>query len=126
MGPRVWRIGLRVLLLVSLALNAVAIGVLVRLAEFRDRTGLEGAGLPREIRRAFREMAPKDERLMEEVRALGAARRAVIEAGTARPVDPEALDRAFAAMRAQSAVTQEAAQAVLREAFLDDAEGGAR
>lgn len=119
MQNRVIRIGLRVLLVVSLLMNAAVLGYVLQLRSIASEAGFEGTRLPREIRREFLEQARGDEALRERIAALGEARRALRAAAEATPYDPERVAGIMEEIRGLTAEVQGASQKVLAEAMAD-------
>ncbi len=121
MRNKVLRIFLRVLLAVSLLVNVVGIGLLLRAIDLRNEAGLQDTRLPRDLRVAFREVARDDPALITQLQALGDARRVMMAAAATRPLDQEALDAAMAEVRAQTAALQVEGQRILRQVMIDAA-----
>ena len=119
MHNRVIRIGLRILLAVSLLLNAAVLGYALQLRSLASEVGFEGTRLPREIRREFLRQARVDEVLLERISALGVARRSLRAAAEATPYDPERVAGLMAEVRVLTAELQVASQKVLAEAMAD-------
>lgn len=116
---RAFRIGFIVLACLSLLMNAVVIGIGVRLA---DR-GLLGGGvgqvlaeMPRDTRRAFaRDLKAEQPRLRSMLHELRAHRKRMLELAAARPGDPQALAEAMADVRAATTRLQAAAHEIMLE-----------
>jgi uncharacterized membrane protein len=112
----------------SLLANAVVLGLLLRLGELRDiaNGGSAGfAGLPAGTRAEVREaLGANREALAGPLAALGEARRAMFAAAAARPFDRAALDAAMAKVRDATLDLQEAAHAVMLDAYAGAAAEG--
>ncbi|MFO6465557.1 periplasmic heavy metal sensor [Jannaschia sp. KMU-145] len=120
-SERAIRIGLRVVLALSLLLNAVALGAVWAMLSFRADYNLENVALPRPERRAVR-AAIRDRR--DEVRAplmaVAEARRAFVTAAEAEPYDPAAARAALAEVRQRSTELQSALQGIMLDALEAD------
>ncbi|MDX8349494.1 hypothetical protein SLH49_16040 [Cognatiyoonia sp. IB215446] len=122
MRNRVLRIALRVVLVLSLLANAVVIGVILRAVELRDRAGLQDTRFPPELGRAFMEVIEDEDEIWTQLAQLGDARRAMMAAAEARPLDREALIDAMAEVRRQSAALQVEGQRIMLEVIEDAAQ----
>lgn len=122
MRNRVLRIALRVVLVLSLLANAAVIGVILRAVELRDRAGLQDTRFPSELGRAFMEVIEDEEDIWTQLAQLGDARRAMMAAAEARPLDREALVAAMAEVRRQSAALQVEGQRIMLEVIEDAAQ----
>lgn len=111
----------------SLLANAVVLGLFLALADVRQALNGGSAGfrdLPPDIRVALRQSVTAERGALQgQLRALGSARRAMVQAAAARPYDPAALEAAMAEVRRASAELQTAAHAVLARAAAQAASG---
>ena len=121
---QIWRYGLRGLLAVSLLLNAIALGVLLRFGSVIEELGFRDTSFPREVREAFRDefKSPAGDPVRAALKDVAEGRRALIALGTQEPFDEAAVQAAMAKARANSTVLIEAGQAVLLEAMRKAAE----
>lgn len=122
MGNRTLRIGVRVVFALSLLMNAIVLGLVWRLADFRDEFGLRGTQIPREVRAEFRARIDGNDALTAALANLGTARRAMIAAADERPFDPVAVEAAMANVRTATSGLQDEAQRVLLDSFAAVAE----
>lgn len=122
MRNRVLRITLRVVLVLSLLANVFVIGVVLRAVELRDRAGLKDTRFPPELGRAFMEVVEDEQEIWNQLAQLGDARRAMMAAAEARPLDREALVAAMAEVRRQTATLQIEGQRIMLEVIEDAAQ----
>jgi uncharacterized membrane protein len=118
---RVLSVGLRVVFVLSLLMNAAAIGVWMRVHSLRDTLngGSSGlAGLPREVRSELRgAMRSHRGEFVSALDRLGAARKAMFAAANARPYDAAKVEAAMADVRVATTALQEEGQKLLAEAL---------
>lgn len=117
-APRNWgRIALIALLALSLLGNAVTVGAVMKLRA--NRTALAGpeaeyTRFPRDLRRsintALRDNAAQ---IRPALQRLAAARKEMVETGTARPFDRAASEAAIAAFRTEAAAVMAEIQPIL-------------
>jgi len=113
MGNKGLRIALRVILALSLLLNAVLVGLFLRLNAVRTELGFSDLPLSRAERLEFRRTAAADPGLRDALATMREARAAMFETLAAEPVDQEATDAAMADVRAATNALQVELQRVL-------------
>lgn len=121
MQNKVFRIALRVLLVLSLLMNVVVIGFGLRLMELRDKAGLQDTRFPREFTRRFMDQAEDDPALLSQLARLGDARREMLAAAEARPFDRAALEAAMQKVRQETAALQVLGQGLMLDVITKDA-----
>ena len=121
MGNRTLRIALRVLLALSLLLNAIFLGLALRLNALGAELGLTGQDLTRAERVEFRAAAETDPDIQAALADLRSAREAMFAQLDVTPPDPAAIEAAMAEVREATTRLQTASQAILL-AILTDTE----
>ncbi len=87
MNNRLFRITLRVVLVISLLMNVIVLGYVLQVRSLTHELGLDGIRVPREVRQEFIQLAKQDGSTLEKTRALGDTRRRLNEAILADPYD---------------------------------------
>ncbi|WP_138465659.1 periplasmic heavy metal sensor [Poseidonocella sp. HB161398] len=122
------RLGLLLLLAVSLTANAVTLGAALRVRQLKtELLGDAGSAAfyPPEVRRALRRaMEENRDEILPALHAVAAARAEVVAAGTAEPFDRAATEAAMAAFRASIDALLVTSQAAALDALEEQAPGG--
>ena len=118
-AERAIRIGLRVVLALSLLGNAATAAVILRLLDLRDELDLQGTTLPAPAAADLRDaLSAEREALQPTISALAEARRDLAALAMKRPADPDELDAVLARIAARSAELQLQGQVVMRDVLL--------
>ena len=118
MGNRGLRIALRIILVLSLLLNAVLVGLFLRLNAVRSELGISGPVLSFAERQTFRNSAFEDPALQAALDEMRQARAAMVDTLAADPFVAEDAETAMAEVRQKTEALQIAAQRLVLDIVL--------